>query len=406
MIDLDLSDAAALARWCFDEQIDLIVPADSRPLRAGLVEEALSLQIGVCAPSQRSTVLERSRCQAKEFMLRHGLPTASGRAFADLATAERFLASQPLPVIIKADHPSGGEHEYDDRYAALQGLRALFTERPLESDGGVVIEALLQGPRIVMSAFTDGRSAVPLLPARLYDRVEDGDAGPHAAGVGAHTGTSQFAQQLAAYLHRTFLMPTVNGLAQEGIPYWGLLGIDCIITTAGPRLTSIHYGMRAGEAEVVIPRLDDDLLPWLEAMVAQRLHEMPAPRWDGLTTVGIGLFARGYPISYPYGGLVRGLDELDEGVLVFHNATANPAAQLPYTPQRNSAGLNQMIGSLLGMRGLPSVSGLHSTGGMALTVVARGATLAGARGRALVNAERVQFEGRMFRADIGAKEFQ
>jgi phosphoribosylamine--glycine ligase len=141
-------------------------------------------------------------------------------------------------------------------------------------------------------------------------------------------------------------------------------------------------------------------------MVTQRLHELPPPRWEALATVGVGVFARGYPISYSQGGLIGGLDELDEGVLAFHNATANPAAELPYTPQRSRQAFNQVIGNLLGMRGLPSASGLHTTGGLVLTVVARGVTLASARGRALVNAERIRFENSSFRSDIGAKEFQ
>ncbi|HEU5088917.1 MAG TPA: phosphoribosylamine--glycine ligase, partial [Roseiflexaceae bacterium] len=323
-VDLDPADVAGIARWCFDEQIDLIVPTESTALRAGLVEEALSLQIGVCGPSQRSMVLEQSRCQAKEFMLRHHLPTAPGRAFNDLATAERYLASQALPVMIKADHPSGGEQIHTDRYAALEGLRTLFAERPLDSTGGVVIETLLSGPRVVMSAFTDGRSAVALLPTRLYNHTQEGDLGPRATAVGAHTGTSQFAQQLASYMQRTFLEPVVAGLARDGIPYWGVLGIDTIITAQGPRLTAIRHGLRPGEAEVVLTRLEDDLLPWLQAMITQRLHELPAPRWEPVASVGIGLFARGFPVSYPYGGLISGLDTLDEGVLAIHHSTANP----------------------------------------------------------------------------------
>src|SRR5690349_10469862 len=176
-VELDIGDAAAVARWAFDEGIDIVVPADSRPLHAGLVDEAISLQIGVCGPSQRSAGLERSRCLAKEFMLRHKLPTAPGRAFADRATAEKYLATQPLPVMIKADHSDAGEAIYADRYAALEGLNELFAAQTSGAGPGVVIEAALHGPRVVMSAFTDGRTVVPLLPARLYDRVEENEHG-------------------------------------------------------------------------------------------------------------------------------------------------------------------------------------------------------------------------------------
>jgi phosphoribosylamine--glycine ligase len=404
---LDLNDAAAIARWAFDEGIDIIMPAGSRALHAGLVDEVVALHIGVCGPSQRSAALERSRCQAKEFMLRSNLPCAPGRAFTDLATAEKYLATLPLPVMIKADHPDAGEASYDDRYAALEGLRELFNARTLEgANDGVVIEAYLQGARVVLSAFTDGRTAVPLLPTRLYDRIEEADAGARGRGVGAHTSNTTFARRLAEYLHQKFITPAVAGLAREGLPYWGILGIDCIITESGPRLVGLRSSMREGEAQVVLPRMEDDLMPWIQAMIAQRLHELPAPTWAPITSVGIGLMARGYPHHFPTGGPVRGVEDLDEGVLAFHSATENPAG-LRYVSRASggsSLGLLGGIGTSLPSFGA-SAPATYTTGGLVLTVVTQGATLAGARGRALINAERVTFEGRMFRSDIAAKEF-
>jgi phosphoribosylamine--glycine ligase len=402
--DLDLAETAAIARWAFDENIDVIVPAGSRPLHAGLVDEVVALHVGVCGPSHRSTALERSRCQAKEFMLRHGLPTPPGRAFADLATAEKYLATQPLPVIIKADNPEAGEAWYDDRYAALEGLRELFSARTLDApNAGVVIESYLRGPRVVLSALTDGRTAIPLLPARLYDHVEDGDRGAAGRGVGAHTSNSTFARKLAEYLHEKLIKPVVAALARDGLPYWGFLGVDCVIAEQGPRLIGLHSSMREGEAQVVLPRLEDDLLPWIQATIAQRLHDMPAPRWSPTASVGIGLMARGYPYHFPVGGAVHGLEDLDDGVLAFHSATANPAG-LRYTSRlsRGPAGI-ELPGFPFFGGGAPTA--LHTTGGLVMTIVAQGATLAGARGRALVNAERVVFDGRAFRGDIGAKEF-
>ena len=402
--DLDLADAAAIARWAFDEGIDVIVPAGSRALHAGLVDEVVALHIGVCGPSQRSTALEHSRCKAKEFMLRHGLPTPPGRVCGDLATAEKYLATLPLPVMIKADQPDAGEAWYADRYAALEGLRELFASHTLEGPSdGVVIESHLSGPRVVMSAFTDGHTAVPLLPVRLYDHVAEGDGGAPGRGVGAHTSNSTFARKLGEYLHEKFIKPVVAGLARDGLPYWGFLGIDCVITAQGPRLIGLHASMRDGEAQVVLPRLEDDLLPWIEAMIARRLHDLPAPRWSPMASVGIGLMARGYPHHFPVGAPIRGVEDLDEGVLAFHSATENPAG-LRYTPR-----LSRGAGGI-GLPGFPLFGGggpstLRTTGGLVMTVVALGATLAGTRGRALINAERIAFEGRIFRGDIGAKEF-
>jgi len=398
--DLDVADAAAVARWAFEEGVDLIVPADSRSLQAGMVDEVVSFQIGVCGPSQRSTLLSRSRCSAKAFMLRHGLPTAPGRAFSDLPTAEKYLATQPLPVIVKADHPAAGEAVYHDRYAALEGLRDLFMARPLEGpNDGVVIESYLAGPRVVLSAFTDGRTAIPLLPTRLYDHVDEGGRGPRTTGMGAHTGASLFAQRLGAYMHEKLITPIVAALAEEDLPYWGILGIDCVITSSGPFLTALRSSMCEGEAQVVLPRLEDDLMPWVQAMIARRLHEQPPPRWSALASVGVGLIARGYPHHFPVGGAIGGIEELDPGVLAFHSATENPTG-LRYQPRAGGRTRSAPLASGVLDGGLA-----RTTGGHVMTVVAAGATLADARERALLNAERISFEGRVFRRDIGAREF-
>jgi phosphoribosylamine--glycine ligase len=405
--ELDLSNGAAIARWSFDENIDIVVPADSRPLHAGLADEASTLHIDVCGPTSGVALLERSRCYAKEFMLRHQLPTAPGRAFTDRATAEKYLATLPLPVMIKADHSAAGEAIYADRYAALEGLRELFgAHTPDGGNHGVVIEAALQGPRVMLSAFADGHTAVSLLPARLYDHAEEGDGGALAGGVGAHTGNSAFARKLADYLHERVMLPLVAGLARDQLPYRGIVGFDCIITDQGPRLTALRASMHEGEAQVVLPRLEDDLLPWFQAMLAQRLHERPAPRWSETASVGIGLFARGYPHHFAIGGPVGGIELLDEGVLAFHSGTENPASLRYVSRLSGGRPLGGLMPSLPLFGAGPAAGGaLRTSAGLVLTIVATGATLAGARGRALINAERITFEGRMFRGDIGAKEF-
>jgi phosphoribosylamine--glycine ligase len=262
-----------------------------------------------------------------------------------------------------------------------------------------VIESYVPGARVVLSAFTDGHTAVPLLPARLYDRVDEGDSGALARGLGAHTGASQFARRLGDYMHEKLLAPCVAAFAKDDLPYWGLLGIDCIISDSGPRLTALRSNMHEGEAQVVLPRLEDDLMPWIQAMIARRLHELPAPRWLPTPSVGIGLIARGYPHHFAVGGAVEGFEQLDEGVLAFHSATENPSG-LRYLPRGGgrSAGPGPSLDIANAMLA-------RTSGGHVLTIVAMGATLAGARARALVNAERIVFDGRTYRGDIGAKEF-
>lgn len=401
-VDLELNNVAEVACWAFDEQVDLIVPASSAPLLAGLVDEVVAMHIGVCGPSQRSTRLEQSRCYTKEFLLRYELPTARGRPFADLATAEKYLAAQPLPVVIKADHPAVGDGIFEDRYAALAALHELFTARLVEGrNDGVVIEEFLPGARVTFSALTDGRTALPLLPTRLYDRLGEGDSGPIASGMGAHTGTSTYAHRLADFLHQRLVVPIVTALAREGLPYWGVLGIDCIITEHGPRITALRCSMRDLEAQVVLPRLEDDVLPIIQAMITKRLDQVPPLCWRDEASVGIALVAQGYPHHFAVGGTIEGLADIDEGVLIFHDQTHNRSG-LRYTPATHQ-GASPLAALMMG-GGSPG-TGITTTGGHVLTVVALAATLNGARGRALLNAERIAFPGRYYRGDIGRREF-
>lgn len=389
-VDLDLSDPAGIARWAFEQSIDIIVPANSVPLHHGLVDEAVAFGVNVCGPPQRSATLVRSRCASKAFMLRHKLPTASGRPFDSLATAEKFLATHPMPVIIKANNPALGEAVYEDRYAAIAGLHQFFGTQTQADNAGVVVESYVRGPRVVMSALTDGRTAVPLLPVRLYDRLDDNDSGIQAPGIGAHTSNGRYGSLLATYFNQKLIQPIAAGFVQEGLPYWGVLSMDCVIAPDGPKLTAIRTAFHAGEAEVVLPRLEEDLLPWVQATLTQRLHELPPPQFAPLASVGLGLVARGHPNYFATGGAITGMEDLDPGVLLFHSATESIA-----------------LGgrSLLGFGGAAGVPTLRVAGGHPLTIVASAATLGGARGRALVNAERIHFEGRTYRASVGEREF-
>ncbi|MBC8077801.1 MAG: phosphoribosylamine--glycine ligase [Chloroflexales bacterium] len=399
-VEIDQSDAAGIGRWAFDETIDLIVPAAGAPLWAGLVDEVVSFHIGVCGPAQRTTRIEQSRCYAKELLLRYELPTAPGRAFTSLATAEKYLATQQLPVAIKADHPDAGEGVFAERYGALQGLHELFGARASGGNGdGVVIEAYLSGPRIAQSALTDGRATQPLLPVRIYDHLREGDEGTPAPGMGACTGTSAYAAKLRAYIHAKLIAPLVAALDREGLPLWGFVGIDTIITEQGPRITALRCALRDGEAQVVLPRLEDDLVPLIQLAIGRRLDQAPPLRWRDEASVGIGLVAQGYPHHFPVGGAIAGLTDLDEGVLAFHHQTSN-AHGMSYTPasSRRSSLSKLLLGS--GVQ-RPAIA---TTGGHVLTMVATSATANSARARALVNAERIAFPGRSFRADIGQHE--
>ncbi|MBP1465947.1 phosphoribosylamine--glycine ligase [Candidatus Chloroploca sp. M-50] len=402
VVELDATNAVAIARWAFSEQIDLIVPADTTALAAGLVDEVVAMHIGVCGPALRATRLETSRCFARAFLERHGLPLAPGRVCEDLATAEKYLAAHALPVVIRADQPEDSDGVYTERYPALEGLRASYANRPVAGpEAGVVIESYLPGPTFSFAVLTDGSTALPLLPVHTYDRLGPEPASPHAPGMGAATGNSAYAQKLGHFLHTRIMQPLVAALTRDQIPYWGFLGIDGIITQKGPVITGLRCSLRDMEAQAVLPRLEDDLEPLIEATIARRLDQIAPLHWKDEASVALALVTMGYPHHYSPGAPITGLSELDEGILVFHDQTRHPAG-LQYAPTQPHRGLGTLFtGNNSGSSGRPTI-----TGGHVLTVVAMGATLAGARGRALLNAERITFPGRTYREDIGLHLFQ
>lgn len=401
-VELQPEDAGEIGRWAFNEHVDLILPSSSEPLHAGLADEAAALHISVCGPLKDSARIGQSRCYAKEFLLRHSLPTARGQAFRKLTMAERYLAAQPFPIVIKSDHPGGGSGTFADRYTALRALRDFFAARPVEGTSeGVVIEEYLPGVRICFSAFTDGHTAVPLLPVRLYDHLREGDASSFAPRIGANTGTSTYAHKLTEYLHERLIMPIVAALQQEQMPYLGILGIDCIITAQGPRITGLRSSLRDMEAQVILPRLQDDLLPIIAATTARRLHQPPPLRWRKEASIGMALVARGYPHHFPVGSTIDGLESIESGVFVFHSQTNNPFG-LVYKPVAHR-GPDPLAKLIMGMEG-PRTT-ITTTGGHVLTVVALGKTLQEARQRALHNAECITFAGRSYAEDIGQREF-
>lgn len=321
--------------------------------------------------------------------------------------AEKYLAAQPMPVVLKADHPEAGDGIYEDRYTALSALRDLFEAQPVEgSNDGVVIEAFLPGVRVSISAVTDGQTARSLLTTRIYDRLKEGDDGPAAPAMGAHTGNSTYAQKLTDYLHRNLLAPIVAALARDTLPYVGIIGIDCIITDRGPHITTLRCSLRDMEAQVVLPRLQNDLMPIIQAVLAGKLDQIPPFQWRDEATIGIALVAEGYPHHFPMGNPITGLADVDGGVMVFHHETDNPFG-LRYTPAAlRSSSTPLPLSGLITAASRPDIQTITTTGGHVLTVVSMGATLVGARGRALINADRIQFAGRYYREDIGQHEFK
>ncbi|HYF65896.1 MAG TPA: phosphoribosylglycinamide synthetase C domain-containing protein [Herpetosiphonaceae bacterium] len=398
-------------RWAYDEEFNVIVPADGGALTDGLVDEATPLKVAVWGPPRRSALLERSPLWAKEFLNRYKIPTSAGRAFGDFATAERYLAAHSLPVMLAGDYPSEFDGAYMDRGSAMAALEGIFALPPRDGHfRGVVIEAPPAGPTVSFSCLTDGATLLPLLPARIYDRLDDGDGGWAAPGMGAHTSSSPLLGKVGEYIHKLVMEPLLAALRQENLAWWGVLGVDCAVTAEGPKVMRIRTTLGDPEAQAVLPRLEDDLFPLIAACNNRTLHTLPPLRWKPGASVGVTLVAQGYPHSFPTGMSIGGISDLEPGVMAFHSETVNPSG-LSYVsvqmqmPEKRSliTGFGEALSDAMLVRPTGPTQ-LSTMGGRALTVVALGDSLEAARARAYANLGRITMQRSYNRTDIAAGE--
>jgi phosphoribosylamine--glycine ligase len=239
----------------------------------------------------------------------------------------------------------------------------------------VLVEEYLRGPELSLFALCDSERVIPLAPACDYKRAFDGDAGPNTGGMGAYSPPRFATPELLARIERTILRPTVDAMARAGAPFRGLLYAGLMLTDEGPKALEFNARFGDPETQVVLPRLQSDLLELLVAAARGRLDEAPAPTWRDEAACGVVLASAGYPGPFERGKRITGLETLDPDILVFHAGTRR-----------------EPDGSLV------------TTGGRVLTLVALGPTVAAARERVYANVDRVHFEGARYRTDIAARE--
>jgi phosphoribosylamine---glycine ligase len=369
------SDATVeLAEFASSLRIDLTVVGPELPLVLGIADEFARRGLLVVGPSRAAAELEGSKVFTKEFCVRHGIPTAKARVVRNRDEAAAAVKELKVPVVFKADGLAAGKgvqvcRRKDDVEAALARY---FEERAFGSAGEqVLVEECLEGEEISFMVLTDGTSVLPLASARDYKRLGDGDEGPNTGGMGS-VSPAPMESGLAANILRTIVHPTVTGLAAEGRPYRGVLYAGVMVTKEGPQL--LEYNCRFGdpETQVVIPRLDDDLLPLLRAAALGELGALRA-NWKREAAVCVVLAADGYPGAPRRGDAITGVGEAlaQPGVLLFHAGTA------------------LQDGRLL------------TAGGRVLSVVGRGVTLDEAARTAYSAVAHVQFDGMQYRRDIG-----
>ncbi len=376
-VPIDDGDVVGLVAFAAQNRIDLVVVGPEAPLAAGLVDALQAAGTAVFGPSRAAAQLEASKAFAKQFMLERGIPTAQARIFSDFDAALAALRDMALPagVVVKASGLAAGKGVIvcDTTAEAEAALAQMMLERAFGTAGDeVLIEARMAGPELSLLVLTDGRTAVPLLPARDHKRVFDADQGPNTGGMGAFGPPDDVDDALLDDIMQRIVQPTLDGMAARGTPYVGLLYAGLMLTAAGPRVVEFNCRFGDPETQVVLPMLDGDLAEIMLACVQGALDpEMVGQHPGACATVVMA--APGYPGPYPKGLPVRGVAAAEAGgALVFHAGTR-----------------------------LSDDGALVTSGGRVLAVSARGADLSTAVANAYAGVAQIAFDGAHYRTDIG-----
>ncbi len=358
--------------------IDLTIVGPEQPLADGIVDLFTKRGIPIAGPSAAATRIESSKAFAKQLMEKYGIPCASGGVFHSYNEAIDFLSTQQYPLVIKADGLAAGKGVIiaDTPATAKNALNDIMKEKVFGSAGNtVVIEECLTGKEVSLLAFTDGETVVPMIPACDYKRIYDNDEGPNTGGMGSYSPPSFFDPALTEHVSSTILMPIIKGMAAEGIPYSGVIYAGLMLTPEGAKVLEFNARFGDPETQVILPRLESDLVDIFIAILENKLGNMNI-RWKNNACVGVVTASGGYPDSYKKGLPITGLNALDENVLTFHAGT----------------NLDGTSGSIV------------TSGGRVLTVVACGHSIKEARDTVYNNISRIRFEGCFYRRDIALRE--
>lgn len=357
--------------------IDMTVIGPEAPLVAGIVDNFEAQGLAIFGPSQAAALIEGSKVFAKEFMRRRGIPTADFRVFEHEEAAREYLSDCVIPIVIKADGLAAGKgaivaKSRDESFAAIH---AIFTQKIFgEAGKRVVIEEFMPGEEVSVLCLTDGANFITLPPAQDHKAVYDGDAGPNTGGMGAYAPAPIMNRVLQKRVEREILQPTIQGLAEEGRKYRGVLYAGLMITADGPKVVEFNCRLGDPEAQVILPLLKADLAELMWRTLHDSLPAIEAtsnPGW-ALTVV---MTSAGYPGDYQKGKAISGLSQNDaEDILTFHSGTAR-------------ASENRLV----------------TNGGRVLAVTGLGNTFEQARERAYAGVSRISFAGAHYRTDIGAK---
>ncbi|MET0388636.1 MAG: phosphoribosylamine--glycine ligase [Polyangiales bacterium] len=375
-VPINLDDPAAVVKLAQDEQADFVVVGPEAPLVAGVVDALEAAGVLAYGPRKAAAALEGSKELSKDFMHRHGVPTAQYRAFDDAAQAADFVRASGKPWVVKADGLAAGKgvvvaHDVAETLAAID--RMLVQREFGASSARIVLEEVLTGQEVSFHVVLDGKRFLPLAAAQDHKRIGDGDLGPNTGGMGAYSPPPVVTPEVEQRILREVVEPTVRGLASDGLDFRGTLFIGLMIEQGQPRV--LEYNVRFGdpECEVLMARYGGDILPLLLGAARGDLSQV-APRWETPVALCVVVAAPGYPGTVKQGLPISGLDA---------------AAQVPGVHVAHAGTSQRADGTIL------------TSGGRVLCVTATGDQIDEVAERAYRAVSALQFEGMQYRRDIG-----
>jgi phosphoribosylamine--glycine ligase len=366
-----IPDLVAFARA---EQIHATVVGPEAPLAAGIVDAFRNAGLRIFGPTQAAAQLESSKDFAKRFMVRHNIPTARFETFHEAAAAHAYIDREGAPIVVKADGLAAGKGVVvaataAEAHAAIDMM--LVDNRMGDAGARVVIEEFLEGEEASFIVMCDGKNALALATSQDHKRLRDGDQGPNTGGMGAYSPAPVVTPQIHARAMREVILPTLQGMERDGIPYTGFLYAGLMIRADGS-VKVVEFNCRMGdpEAQPIMMRLKSDLVDLVDAAIDRRLDQVEAD-WDRRVALGVVIAAHGYPDSPRKGDAVTGLGRNAGDAHVFHAGTAAADGQVV------------------------------TAGGRVLCVTALGDTVRLAQNRAYQALQAIRFDGMQYRSDIG-----
>lgn len=364
-----------LVAFAKENAIDFVIVGMDDPLVGGLVDEMEAAGIRTFGPRKNAAILEGSKAFSKDLMKKYNIPTAAYENFDSAEEAMKYLETSSYPIVLKADGLALGKGVLicNTKEEAMEGVQSIMTDKKFGSAGNrMVVEEFMTGREVSVLSFVDGKTIKIMTSAQDHKRAKDGDQGLNTGGMGTFSPSPFYTEEVDAFCKQYIYQATVDAMAAEGREFKGVIFFGLMLTPNGPRV--LEYNARFGdpEAQVVLPRMKNDIIEVMEACVDGTLDRIDL-QFEDNAAVCVVLASDGYPVDYKKGYVIKGLEKFDEaeGYYCFHAGTKL------------------------------TDEGIVTNGGRVLGVTAKGSNLKEARANAYAATERVDFDNKYMRHDIG-----